>query len=132
MFVTVYLDLGRQKRILLITMRAMARQKETQENLVRKGRSCRIILFPVRSPARGKCMKKDYQFMQIFKWQLSIAISFFTVNQGSSISGLRARIGPRRLNNRPAEQHQNAKEIYYIFFQIHFPVLTIYIFTSYQ
>ena len=48
--------------------------------------------------------------------------------QGSSISGPRAKSGPRRPNNWPAEQRQNAEEIYYIFFKIHLSVLTIYIF----
>ena len=48
--------------------------------------------------------------------------------QRSSISGPRAKSGPRRLNNWPAEQRQNAEEIYYNFFKIHLSVLTIYIF----
>ena len=47
---------------------------------------------------------------------------------GSSISGPRAKSGPRRPNNWPAEQRQNGEEIYYIFLKIHLPVLTIYIF----
>src|SRR6218665_3569647 len=50
------------------------------------------------------------------------------VYQGSSISGPRAKSGPRRPNNWPAEQLQNAEEIYYNFFKIHLSVLTIYIF----
>jgi len=45
----------------------------------------------------------------------------FGLGQRSSISG------PRRPNNWPAEQLQNAEEIYYIFFKIYFSVLTIYI-----
>jgi len=50
------------------------------------------------------------------------------IKQGSSISGPQAKCGPRRPNNWPAEQRQNAEEIYYIFFKIHFSVLTIYIY----
>src|SRR6218665_435285 len=36
----------------------------------------------------------------------------FTIHQGSSISGPRAKSGLRRLNNSPAEQHQNAQELF--------------------
>src|SRR6218665_1037726 len=50
------------------------------------------------------------------------------LRQGSSISGPRAKSGPRRPNSWPAEQGQNAEEIYYIFFKTHFFVLTIYVF----
>jgi len=48
--------------------------------------------------------------------------------QGSSISDPRAKSGPRRPNKGPAENRQNSEEIDYIFFKIHFSVLTIYIF----
>jgi len=37
------------------------------------------------------------------------------LQQGSSISGPRAKSGPRRPNNWPAEQRQNAEDIYYMF-----------------
>ena len=47
------------------------------------------------------------------------------IGQGSSISGPRAKSGPRRPNNWPAEQCQNAEDIYYIFYKIHFSILTI-------
>ena len=50
------------------------------------------------------------------------------LGQWSSISGPRAKSGPRRPNNWSAEQRPNANEIYYIFFKIHFSVLTIYTF----
>ena len=56
---------------------------------------------------------------------VEIVLIRVSLRQGSSISG------PRRPNNWPVEQHQNAEEIYYIFLQIHFPILTIYIFTYY-
>jgi len=42
------------------------------------------------------------------------------LKQGSSISGPRA--GPRRPYNWPAEQRQNAEDIYYIFFKLDFSV----------
>jgi len=53
-----------------------------------------------------------------------------SLGQGSSISGPRAKSGPRRPNNWPAEQRQNAEEIYYNFFKVHLSVglLTIYLF----
>ena len=48
------------------------------------------------------------------------------IEQGSLISGLRARFGPRRPNNCPADKRQNAEEIiYYNFFKIHLSVLTV-------
>ena len=50
------------------------------------------------------------------------------VELGSSISGPQAKSGPRRPNNWPAEQRQNAEEIYYNFFKVHLSVLTIYLF----
>src|SRR6218665_86018 len=50
------------------------------------------------------------------------------LGQGSSISGPRAKSGPRRPNNWAAEQRQNADEIYYNFFKVHLSVLTIYLF----
>jgi len=50
-----------------------------------------------------------------------------SLHQGSSISGPRAKSASRRSNIWPAEQRQNAKEIYNIFFNISFPVLSIYI-----
>ena len=52
----------------------------------------------------------------------------YAVGQGSSISGPRAESGPRRPNNWPVEHRQNAEEIYYISFKIHFSALIIYIF----
>src|SRR6218665_2197167 len=43
---------------------------------------------------------------------LDLANAFDTVDQGSSISGPRAKSGPRMPNNWPAVQCQNAEEIY--------------------
>src|SRR6218665_2630985 len=54
----------------------------------------------------------------------------YLVCQGSSISGPRAKSGPRRPQNWPAEQSQNAENNYCIFFQIRSSVLKIYIFIS--
>jgi len=50
---------------------------------------------------------------------------YYLLGQGSSISGPRAKSGPRRPYNWPVEQRQNAEDIYYIFFKIDFSVLTI-------
>ena|SRR6218665_2506605 len=50
------------------------------------------------------------------------------LRQGSSVSSPQAKSGPRRPSNWPSEQPQNAEDIYYIFFKIHFYVLAIYIF----
>jgi len=47
-------------------------------------------------------------------------LTVISVLQGSSISGPRAKSGPRRPNSWPAEQRQNAEEICYIFFKIQF------------
>jgi len=47
--------------------------------------------------------------------------------QGSSISRPRAKSGPRRPQNWPAKQSQNAEKNYCIFFQIRSSVLKIYI-----
>ena len=52
----------------------------------------------------------------------SLSIS---VHQGSSISGPRARFWPAKAKQLAREVRQNAEEIYYIFFKIHFSVLTI-------
>jgi len=58
---------------------------------------------------------------------LTISNEVNKLRQGSSISGPQAKCGPRRPNNWPAEQRQNAEEIYYNFFKIHFSVLKNYI-----
>ena len=50
------------------------------------------------------------------------------LQQGSSIRGPQAKSGLRRSNNWPTKQHQNAEEIYSIFFKIHVSVLTVNMF----
>jgi len=61
----------------------------------------------------------------VYTTQQPLKLPFFLQFQfqGSSISGPRAKAGLRRQNNWPAEQRQNAEEIYYVL-----PVLAIYIF----
>src|SRR6218665_1858510 len=61
----------------------------------------------------GMLLYSHFLLMQFLKY----------LGQGSSISGPRAKSGPRGPNNWPAKQRQNVEEIYYIFFKIHFSVL---------
>ena|SRR6218665_1742935 len=51
-------------------------------------------------------------------------------DRGLQLAARGPKLAPRRPNNWPAEQRQNAEEICYLFFKIHFSVLTIYIFIS--
>src|SRR6218665_819987 len=73
-----------------------------------------------------KCSRIIY-IAPLRRYQLIGALCF-GLYQGSSISGPRAKSGPRRPHNWPAEQLQNSEEIYYIFFKIYLSVLTIYVF----
>src|SRR6218665_2808296 len=80
------------------------------------------------------CVKHVHQLSRAQRhWVLcrtvetDVEITCDDVRQGSSISGPRAKSGPRRPNYWPAEQRQNAEEIAYIFFKTHFSVFTIYI-----
>ena len=64
----------------------------------------------------------------LLQWTVVLLVCFRLLSQRSSISGLRAKTVPRRPNNWPVEQCQNAEKIYYLLFKFHFSVLTIYIF----